>query len=54
VQDYGVEPSFEVFRHVISGVKNSPEIDYDQMREEFGDSILDYRRIKEFLGVKDE
>lgn len=50
VKEYGVAPSLEVYKHVISGIQNKAEVNYEEVRARVGDSVKQYDSIKEFIG----
>ncbi len=49
VQDWGVEPSLEVYSHLVEGIQQSNNREYDQIVKSLGDSVEDYKKIRSFM-----
>jgi len=47
--DYGLEPSVEVYRHLVENIQPSDGAVYDEIRGKIGDSVKDYDNVKRFL-----
>jgi len=54
VKDYGLEPTAEVYRHLIENIKPVDEESYKAVREEVGDSVRDYDNVRRFLDKSPE
>lgn len=48
-KDYGLEPSVEVYKHLIENITSVEEVNYDDISEKTGNSVKDYDSIKKFL-----
>jgi transitional endoplasmic reticulum ATPase len=50
IKDYGLKPSMEVYKNIISQFENVEDVDYARIVEKVGDSVKSYASIKAFLG----
>ncbi len=46
IADYGLEPSLDVYKHLIADIKYTPDANYDKIRKSTGDSIVDYEKVR--------
>lgn len=49
VTDWGVQPTVEVFKRVIEGTAQQPESDYAKVIERLGNSVEEFRKVREFM-----
>lgn len=54
VSDWGANPEIEVYKHMIQNIDSESEINYEKAIKKIGDSVKDYRGVKDFIEDKNE
>lgn len=49
LQDYGVPASFEAYQHLIKGISQERDVNYEEIRKMVGDNTLDYARVRDLV-----